>query len=155
LKTPLRQGETHVHVPYKGAGPAITNVVGGQCELVFVNIPPVLGHIRAGKLNAIAVTTLKRASVLPDVPTVAESGLRGYESTTWYGVLGPAGLPREIVTKLHSAIVSTIAVSEIRQRLIALGSEPETNTPEQFAGFIRSDIASWAKVVKSSGAKAE
>ena len=144
-----------VHVPYKGAGPAISDVIGGQCELVFVNIPPVLGHIRAGKLNAIAVTTRKRASVLPDVPTVAESGMPGYESTTWYGVLGPAGLPRDAVAKLHGAIVAAVGTNDIRQRLVALGSEPETNTPEQFAGFIRTDIASWAKVVKSSGAKAE
>jgi tripartite-type tricarboxylate transporter receptor subunit TctC len=144
-----------VHVPYKGAGPAISDVIGGQCELVFVNIPPVLGFIRAGKLHAIAVTTTRRASVLPEVPTVAESGMAGYESTTWYGVLGPAGLPRDAVTKLRSALVSTLAMNEIRQRLIALGSEPETNTPEQFAAFIRKDIGEWAKVVKTSGAKAE
>jgi tripartite-type tricarboxylate transporter receptor subunit TctC len=144
-----------VHVPYKGAGPAISDVIGGQCELVFVNIPPVLGHIRAGKLHAIAVTTTRRASVLPEVPTVAESGMAGYESTTWYGVLGPAALPPVAVTRLHAAIVATLAVNDIRQRLVALGSEPETNTPDQFAAFVRKDIAEWAKVVKTSGAKAE
>ena len=144
-----------VHVPYKGAGPAITDVIGGQCELVFVNIPPVLGHIQSGKLNALAVTTKKRASVLPNVPTVHESGLPGYESTTWYGVLGPAALSRDIVSRLNAAVVSTIAAPDVRQRLVSLGSEPETNTPEQFAAFIRRDIADWARVVKYSGAKLE
>jgi tripartite-type tricarboxylate transporter receptor subunit TctC len=96
-----------------------------------------------------------RASVLPEVPTVAESGMAGCESTTWYGVLGPAGLPPLAVTKLHAAIVSTLAVNDIRQRPVALGSEPETNTPDQFAAFVRKDIAEWAKVVRTSGAKAE
>ncbi len=144
-----------VHVPYKGAGPAIVDVISGQCDLVFVNIAPVLGHIRAGKVIPIAVTSKKRAAVLPDVPTVAESGMPGYESTTWYGFLGPAGLPKEIVATLNGAIVAAAGAKDLRERYISLGADPETSTPEHFASHLRNDIASWAKVVKASGAKAE
>ncbi len=144
-----------VHVPYKGAGPAIVDVISGQCDMVFVNIAPVLGHVRAGKVIAIAVTSKARAPVLPDVPTVAESGMPGYESTTWYGFIGPAGLPKEIVAKLHAAIVEAVGAKELRERYIALGAEPQTSTPEEYAAYIRSDIANWAKVVKAAGAKAE
>ena len=143
------------HVPYKGAGPAIVDVIAGQCDMVFVNIAPVLGHIRAGKAVPIAVTSKTRSTVLPDVPTVAESGMPGYESTTWYGFLGPAGMPREVVTKLNAAIVSAVAGKDLRERYIALGAEPETSTPEAFATLIRNDIPAWAKVVKAAGAKAE
>jgi len=143
------------HVPYKGAGPAIVDVIAGQCDMVFVNIAPVLGHIRAGKAVPIAVTSKTRSTVLPEVPTVAESGMPGYESTTWYGFLGPAGLPREVVTKLNAAIVSAVAGKDLRERYIALGAEPETSTPEAFATLIRNDIPAWAKVVKAAGAKAE
>ena len=143
------------HVPYKGAGPAIVDVIAGQCDMVFVNIAPVLGHIRAGKAVPIAVTSKTRSTVLPEVPTVAESGMPGYESITWYGFLGPAGLPREVVTKLNAAIVSAVAGKDLRERYIALGAEPETSTPEAFATLIRNDIPAWAKVVKAAGAKAE
>ncbi len=143
------------HVPYKGAGPAIVDVIAGQCDMVFVNIAPVLGHIRAGKAVPIAVTSKTRSTVLPEVPTVAESGMPGYESTTWYGFLGPASLPREVVTKLNAAIVSAVAGKDLRERYIALGAEPETSTPEAFATLIRNDIPAWAKVVKAAGAKAE
>ncbi len=143
------------HVPYKGAGPAIVDVIAGQCDMVFVNIAPVLGHIRAGKAVPIAVTSKTRSSVLPDVPTVAESGMPGYESSTWYGFLGPAGMPREIVMKLNAAIVTAVGSKDLRERYIALGAEPETSTPEAFAAAIRNDIPAWAKVVKAAGAKAE
>jgi len=143
------------HVPYKGAGPAIVDVIAGQCDMVFVNIAPVLGHIRAGKAVPIAVTSKTRSTVLPEVPTVAESGMPGYESITWYGFLGPAGLPREVVTKLNAAIVSAVAGKDLRERYIALGAEPETSTPEAFATLIRNDIPAWAMVVKAAGAKAE
>ncbi len=144
-----------VHVPYKGAGPAIVDVIGGQCDMVFVNIAPVLGHIRAGKVIAIAVTSKARAAVLPDVPTVAESGMPGYESTTWYGFLGPAGLSKEIVARLNSAIVEAVGVKDLRERYLALGADPQTSTPEEYAAIIRNDISNWAQVVKAAGAKAE
>ncbi len=143
------------HVPYKGAGPAIVDVIAGQCDMVFVNIAPVLGHIRAGKAVPIAVTSKTRSSVLPEVPTVAESGMPGYESSTWYGFLGPAGMPREIVMKLNAAIVTAVGGKDLRERYIALGAEPETSTPDAFAATIRNDIPAWAKVVKAAGAKAE
>ena len=143
------------HVPYKGAGPAIVDVIAGQCDMVFVNIAPVLGHIRAGKVIAIAVTSKTRSTVLPEVSTVAESGMPGYESTTWYGFLGPAGLPREIVGKLNAIIVAAVATKNLRERYIALGAEPETSTPEAFAARIRADIPAWAGVVKAAGARAE
>jgi tripartite-type tricarboxylate transporter receptor subunit TctC len=148
-------GTRMVHVPYKGAGPAIVDVLAGQCDMVFVNIAPVLGYIRAGRVVPIAVTSAKRSVVLPDVPTVAESGMPGYESTTWYGFLGPAGMPKDIVAKLNSAIVAAVRTPEMRERYVSVGSEPETSTPEQFAAYLKTDIASWAKVVKASGAKAE
>ena len=143
------------HVPYKGAGPAIVDVLAGQCDMVFVNIAPVLGYIRTGRVVAIAVTSAKRSAVLPDVPTVAESGMPGYESTTWYGFLGPAGVPKEVVARLNSAIVEGVGTREMRERYIALGADPQTSTPEEYAAMIRGDIASWAKVVKAAGAKAE
>jgi len=143
------------HVPYKGAGPAIVDVLAGQCDMVFVNIAPVLGYIRTGRVVAIAVTSAKRSAVLPAVPTVAESGMPGYESTTWYGFLGPAGVPKEVVARLNSAIVEGVGTREMRERYIALGAEPQTSTPEEYAAYIRSDISSWAKVVKAAGAKAE
>jgi tripartite-type tricarboxylate transporter receptor subunit TctC len=143
------------HVPYKGAGPAIVDVLGGQCDMVFVNIAPVLPHIRAGKVNAIAVTSKTRAQVLPEVPTVAESGMPGYESTTWYGFLGPAGLPKDVVARLNSAIVEAVANKDLRERYIALGADPQSTTPDEYAAYIRNDIASWANVVKAAGARAE
>jgi tripartite-type tricarboxylate transporter receptor subunit TctC len=143
------------HVPYKGAGPAIVDVIAGQCDMVFVNIAPVLGHIRAGKAVPIAVTGKTRSTVLPEVPTVAESGMPGYESTTWYGFIGPAGLPREIVARLNAAIIAAVGAKDLRERYIALGAEPETSTPEAFAANIRNDIPAWAKVVRAAGAKAE
>ena len=143
------------HVPYKGAGPAIVDVLAGQCDMVFVNIAPVLGYIRTGRVVAIAVTSAKRSAVLPAVPTVAESGMPGYESTTWYGFLGPAGVPKEVVARLNSAIVEGVGTREMRERYIVLGADPQTSTPEEYAAMIRGDIASWAKVVKAAGAKAE
>ncbi len=148
-------GVKMVHVPFKGAGPAITDLIGGQLELVFVNVPPVIAHVRAGKLNAIGVTTKQRASVLPNVPTISESGLTGYEITTWFGILGPAGLPKEVVARLNAAIVSAMGARDLRERFTELGSEPGTSSAEQFGAFIRNDITSWAKVVKISGATAD
>ena len=142
-----------LHVPYKGGGPAIIDVIAGQCDFLVVNIGPVIGHIRGGKLNAVAVTSKTRAAVLPNVPTVSESGLPGYESTTWYGFLGQAALPKDIVARVNSAATAALKTADARERYLALGAEPATNTPEQFAAFIRKDMQDWAKVVKVSGAK--
>jgi tripartite-type tricarboxylate transporter receptor subunit TctC len=148
-------GVQMVHVPFKGAGPAISDVMAGHVQLLFVNIPPVAGQIKAGTLRPLAVTTPKRSSALPDVPTLDESGLKGYDSTTWYGLMGPAGLPPEIVERLNKAIAETVRTPAIQERLRAVGSEPETNSPQEFREFLKDNIESWAKVVKASGASAD
>jgi tripartite-type tricarboxylate transporter receptor subunit TctC len=142
-----------LHVPYKGGGPAIVDVIAGQCDLLIANVGPLLGHIRGGKLNAIAVTSKTRVATLPHLPTVAESGLPGFESNTWYGFLGPAALSRDVVAKINGAVAATLKNPDVRERYIALGAEPITSTPEQYAAFLRKDMQEWAKVVKISGAR--
>lgn len=142
-----------VHVPFKGSPGAVIAVIAGQISMAFPNIPPALPQVRSGKLKALAVTTAKRSVALPDLPTVAESGLPGYEATAWFGVLAPAATPLSIIAQLNAAIVKSLLTREMRERLIAEGTEPVGNTPEQFAQIVRNDIAKWAKVVKSSGAR--
>ena len=142
-----------VHVPFKGSPGAVIAVIAGQISMAFPNIPPALPQVRSGKLKALAVTTAKRSAALPDLPTVAESGLPGYEATAWFGVLAPAATPSTIIAQLNAAIVKSLHTREMRERLIAEGTEPVGNTPEQFAQIVRNDIAKWAKVVKSSGAR--
>ncbi|MEK7876328.1 MAG: tripartite tricarboxylate transporter substrate binding protein [Pseudomonadota bacterium] len=144
-----------VHVPYKGGGPAIVDLLGGHVEFAFANPVAVLAYIRAGKLNVLAVTSKKRLAILPDVPTFEESGFPGLISNTFFGVLGPAGMPREVVMRINAAIVAAVAASDVRERLISLGYELEPNTPEQFAVFLREDAAEWARLVKLSGASAD
>ena len=146
-------GVSMVHIPYKGSAPALADLLGGQADLMFDNLPPSLPHIKSGRLHALAVTTARRSAVMPDLPTMAEAGVPGYESGSWFGVLAPAGTPKDIVNRLNAEIVKALAVPEIRERLQAQGAEPVGNTPEQFAAFIRSEITKWAKVVKDSGAK--
>jgi tripartite-type tricarboxylate transporter receptor subunit TctC len=140
-----------VHVPYRGAGPAISDVIGGHLQIVFVNIPPVLSNIRAGNVRALAITTKQRSAVLPDVPTLDEAGLPGFESTTWYGLLGPAGLPKPIVERLNAAIAEALKDEDLRKELIGFGSQPSPQTPAEFAKFLQDDIKSWAEVVKLAG----
>lgn len=140
------------HVPYKGSGPALTDVIGGQTELMFDSMPSSIGHIRSGKLKAIAVTTAKRAGALPDVPTIAESGVPGYDISTWYGVWAPAGTPREIVARVSGEIAKIVRAPQVRERLAALGATPVGNTPEEFTAYNQSELAKWGKIVKDSGA---
>lgn len=142
-----------LHVPYKGGGPAIIDVIAGQCDLLIANVGPLLGHIRGGKLNAVAVTSKARVATLPQIPTVAESGLPGYESNTWYGVVGPAAVPKDVVSKVNTSVAAALKHPDVRERYVALGAEPLTSTPEQYAAFLRKDMQDWAKVVKISGAK--
>jgi tripartite-type tricarboxylate transporter receptor subunit TctC len=142
-----------LHVPYKGGGPAIIDVIAGQCDLLIANVGPLLSHVRGGKLNAIAVTSKTRVATLPQVPTVAESGLPGYESTSWYGFLGPAALSKDVVARVNGAVVTALKSPDVRERYAALGAEPITNTPEQYAAYLKKDMQDWAKVVKVSGAK--
>lgn len=140
------------HVPYKGSGPALTDVIGGQTQLMFDSMPSSIGHIRAGKLRAIAVTTAKRASALPDVPTIAEAGVPGYDISTWYGVWAPAGTPKEIVARVSGEIAKIVRLPQVRDRLGGLGATPVGNTPEEFAAYNQSELAKWGRIVKDSGA---
>ena len=143
------------HVPYKGGGPALTDLLAGQVELYFSGISSALPMIKEGKVRAIAVTSQKRTAVLPDMPTIAESGLPGYEVGNWYAILGPAGLPRDVVARLNTEIVKALKAPDTHKRVLELGADPVGSTPEQLASYMKSEIAKWAKVIKSAGIKAE
>jgi tripartite-type tricarboxylate transporter receptor subunit TctC len=142
-----------LHVPYKGSAPAVADLLGGQVQMMFDNMPVSLPHVKAGKLRALAVTSMTRSAALPDVPTMDEEGLKGFDATSWFGLLAPAGTPKDIVAKLNAASVKALASPEMRERLAAQGAEPMGNTPEQFAIFIKAEIDKWAKIVKASGAR--
>jgi tripartite-type tricarboxylate transporter receptor subunit TctC len=143
------------HVPYKGSGQLIGDLLAGQVQLASMGTPVALPHVQSGKLRAIAVTGATRSSLLPEVPTVSEAGLPGFEVTSWYGVFGPAGLPAHIVAKLNAEIGRAVTGPDVKERLAALGAEPSVKTPDEFARHVRAEITRWAKVVKESGAKAE
>ena len=140
-----------LHVPYKGDTPAYVDIMAGQVDMMITVVQGALTHIRDGKLRALAVTGTKRASALPQTPTMVEAGVPGYELTSWFGVLAPAGTPREIIDQLHGAVVKIVAMPEVREKFIAGGSEPEAGTPEQFAQQIRSDLAKFARIVRLAG----
>lgn len=146
-------GVKMAHVPFKGAAPAVVDLVGGRISLIFSSAPPALPHVKTGKLRALAVTSAKRSSVAPDLLTVSESGLPGYEVINWYGVLVPAGTQKAIVDKLNSEIVKIVSMSDVKERLSAVGIETFSSTPAQFAAFIKEETGKWAKVVKFSGAR--
>jgi len=148
-------GLTMQHVPYKGSAPALTDLVGGQVQLMFDNLPPSLPHIKAGRLRALAVTTAARASALPDVPTVAESGLPGFEASSWFGLLAPAGTPADVVAKVNGELARWIATPEAKEKMAAIGAIAAGGTPEDFAKHIAAETAKWARVVKESGAKVD
>jgi len=142
------------HIPYKGTGPAIIDLIGGRYEFNFAGLQGAQTQVRAGKLRAIAVTTPKRLAAMPDVPAVAEA-LPGFEVVGWYGFLAPAQLPAPIVAKLHRELISVLEQPDVRERILADGSQPVGSTPEAFRDFLAKDLAKWAKVVKESGAKLE
>ncbi len=144
-----------LHVPYKGSSPAVTDLLGGQVQMMFDNMPSALPHAKAGKLRPLAVTGLKRSAALPDIPTMDEEGLKGFNATSWFGLLAPAGTPKDIVAKLNAASVKALASPEMMERLAAQGAEPVGNTPEQFAAFIKAEIDKWSKIVKASGARVD
>lgn len=141
------------HVPYKGGGAALTDVMGGQVDIMFIGTPPAMPLLQSGKLKALGVTTAKRMSALPSVPTVAESGLPGFESIAAQGIFAPAGTSREIITKLNAEITRIIRLPDVRARWTQLGAEPIDNTPQQFATWLTSESSKWGKVIKDSGAK--
>jgi len=140
------------HVPYKGSAPAVSDLIGGQISVMFDNMPSAIPHVKAGKLRALAVTTAKRSPALPDVPTIAEAGVPGYEATSWFGLLAPAGTPAPVVAKLNASILKALADPEVKKKLAEQGAEPHGEKPEQFAAFIESETLKWGKVVKESGA---
>jgi tripartite-type tricarboxylate transporter receptor subunit TctC len=143
------------HIPYKGSPPALQDVVGGQVAMTFDNITTAWPLAKGGKLRALAVTTAKRSAIAPDVPTLSESGLTGYEVGSWQGVFAPAGTPAAIVKRLNAEIVKIINMPDVKEKLIGLGAEPVGNTSEEFAALVKTEVAKWAEVVKKSGAKVD
>ena len=144
-----------VHIPYKGAVPAFTGLVGGEVAVYMSSIQPAIPMLKAGRVRALGVTSSKRIPSLPQVPTIAETGLAGFEVTNWYGVMTPAGVPKDILTKLHGDLVKAMNQPDVQQRFAAEGGDATPNTPDQFTTFIRNEIAKWAKAVKASGAKVD
>ena len=144
-----------LHIPYKGATLAITELIGGQIVLYASSMPPALPLINAGKLKALGVTTAKRLAPLPNVPTIAESGVPGYEAVNWYGVFVPAGTPKEIVAKLHDDIVRVLRQPDVKERFAGEGGDIIADTPEQFGVFIRKEIPKWTKVIKDAAVKVD
>jgi tripartite-type tricarboxylate transporter receptor subunit TctC len=143
------------HIPYKGTGPAITDLVAGQIGFMIASAVPLIPQVRAGKLRAIAVTAAKRAGVLPDIPTIAESGVPGYDLTNWFGVLAPAGTPKPIVSRLHTELVRIVGLADVREQLAQQGADPVGAGPDEFARVIKADLPKWAKIVRQSGAKVD
>ena len=148
-------GINMVHVPYKTIPLAITDLLGGQIQVMFTVGPAGLPQVKAGKIRGLAVSTAKRSTFAPDLPTVAESGLPGFNVFAWNGVLATAGTPRPVIEKLHSLFITAMKDPEVRKRMADFGFEPIGNTPEQFGAFVKEDIARWAKLVKETGAKVE
>ena len=151
LSGALFEKDAHVellHVPYKGTGPAVTDLLGGRIDMIFSPSTTVQSLLDGGKLRAIAVTGAKRSKFFPAVPTVSESGLPGYESVGWFGLLAPAHTPRDIVYKLNAAVVAIMATDDFKERLAQLGAEPQPQTPDEFARYINADVAKWTALVK-------
>ncbi|WP_019701944.1 tripartite tricarboxylate transporter substrate binding protein [Paracidovorax oryzae] len=143
------------HVPYKGSAPAVTDLLGNQIAIMFDNMPSAIQHVRSGKLRAIAVTTARRSPELPDVPTIAEAGVPGYEATSWFGMFAPAATPAPVVAQLNATIVKVLAQPDIKKKLAEQGAEAAGETPAQFADFIQKESVKWGKVVKESGASVD
>jgi tripartite-type tricarboxylate transporter receptor subunit TctC len=146
-------GVDMVHIPYKGAGPALIDVMGGHVPIMFDNLPSSTEHIRAGKLRGLAVTTAERAPSMPDLPTIAESGLPGYETYTWNALFAPAGTPKDVIDRLNAAANAAVADPDVQAKLKDVGAVPKGSTPEELASHVQAELAKWAPVVKASGAQ--
>jgi tripartite-type tricarboxylate transporter receptor subunit TctC len=144
-----------IHVPYKGAAPALTEVMGGQVHLLFNNLLSALPHVKAGKLAGIATTGAKRTSATPDIPTVSESGIAGYEVSLWAGILAPAATPKPVIEELHKALVASVQAPEVKNKLVAQGVEVVASRPDEFSRHVAREIEKWAKVVQASGARVD
>jgi tripartite-type tricarboxylate transporter receptor subunit TctC len=148
-------GTKLVHIPYKGVNLAMQGVLGEQVHLVFIGVPPALPHIKAGRLRALALVAPQRSPALPEVPTVAEAGLKDFEVTTWYGIMAPAGTPRPIVTRLNSELVKIMHAPDTTERLATMATDPLTSTPEEFGAYLKQEIAKWGDVVRKANLKAD
>ncbi len=148
-------GTQMVHVPYKGAAPAVTDLVGGQVNLMFNPMPPLMPHVKSGRLKALGVGSTQRSPALPDVPTIAEAGVPGYEYVTWYSIVAPAKTPRAIIDKINSRLAAVLAIPEIALRLSSQGAEPRSSTPEELTRLIQEDYKRLGAVIRSAGIKGE
>jgi tripartite-type tricarboxylate transporter receptor subunit TctC len=151
----LLTGVDMVHIPYRGSGPALADLLGGQVSVMFDNLTSSIGHIRSGKLRALAITTATRYPALPDLPTMQEAGVAGYEASAWFGIVAPKATPKEIVNRLNSEVNKALALPDVKEKLLQQGAIAAPGSPEQFGAFIQNEIAKWAKVVKASGAKVD
>jgi tripartite-type tricarboxylate transporter receptor subunit TctC len=151
----LQTGVKIVHVPYKGGGPAMIDLMGGQIQLIFATAASAVGAIKAGKIRALAVTTLKRSPLVPELPTVAETGLKGFEANNWYGIVVPVKTPRAIIMRLNKDATTALNNPEVKEVLFRQGLDVAPESPEAFGAYIKSEIAKWAKVVKAAGLRAE
>ncbi len=148
-------GTDIVHVPYKGAPQAVTDVVAGHMGMMFNSIAPLVAHIRAGRVRVLGIASAQRSPQLPDVPTISESGVPGFEAVNWFGLFAPAKTPRPIVARVNAALVKTVHSAEIQAQFLALGADPVGSTPEEFAAFVRRDLEKYARIVKVSGARVD
>jgi tripartite-type tricarboxylate transporter receptor subunit TctC len=144
-----------VHIPYKGSSPAIIDMVGGQVQVMFDNMPSALPHVKAGKLRALAVTSAQRSPSAPEIPTMVEAGVAGFDVQSWFGLVAPKGTPKEIIARVNAETVKALASAEIKERFMDLGAVSAPMSPEGFGDYIRAEIARWSEVVKVSGAKVE
>jgi tripartite-type tricarboxylate transporter receptor subunit TctC len=148
-------GTDIIHVPYKGSPQAINDLVSGEIQVMFDNVPSIGPHVKAGRVRGLGVSAPQRAASFPDIPTIAEAGVPGYETNSWGGVIGPAKLPREIISKLHGEIKKALASPAVAERYRQLDAEPDGGTPEEFLALVRKETPKWAEVIKRSGAKVD
>ena len=148
-------GTDITHIPYKGGAPATQALLAGDTQFMFDNLANAMPQVKAGKLKALAITTAERSKLAPDLPTMAEAGLRGFDISTWFGLFAPAGTPKDVIAKWNAEVAKILNSPEMREKLIAQGAEPSPTTPEQFAAFVKSEIPKYAKIIKASGAKVD